>query len=238
MNSVSRPDLAGTAALLANQTRASIMMSLLDGRAWTPTELADALTIARPSATEQLHRLVDAGMLTEVRQGRHRYVRLASPAVADLVESLAAFSQKTEPAAATLRSQRADKVLREARTCYRHLAGRLGVALTDGMHRLGYLHPSWTLTAAGHAWFETLEVDLPMSSSRAFTRPCLDWTERRDHLAGTAAEALLATFIRRQWLVHLGSARALRLTPEGSLALRPLLEVPWSQNGAPPSSSA
>ncbi|MFJ3958819.1 ArsR/SmtB family transcription factor [Arthrobacter sp. NPDC090010] len=226
MNSVSRPGLAGTAALLANETRASIMMSLLDGRAWTPTELADSLTIARPTATEQLHRLVDAGMLTEVRQGRHRYVRLANPAVADLVESLAAFSQMSVPAAATLRSQRADKALREARTCYRHLAGRLGVALTDGMHRCGYLHPTWTLTAAGHSWFEILGVDLPRTSIRAFTRPCLDWTERRDHLAGTAAEALLATLLRRQWLVRLGGTRALRLTPEGSLALGPVLNDP------------
>ncbi|MBO9704505.1 MAG: winged helix-turn-helix transcriptional regulator [Arthrobacter sp.] len=226
MNSVSRPSLAGTAALLANETRASIMLNLLDGRAWTPTELADALTIARPTATEQLHRLVDAGMLTEVRQGRHRYVRLASPAVADLVESLAAFSQKSAPAAASLRSQRADKALREGRTCYRHLAGRLGVALTDGMHRLGYLDPTWILTPAGHTWFEALGVDLPRSSSRAFTRPCLDWTERRDHLAGTAAEALLTTFVRRGWLEQLGSTRAVRLTTEGSVTLNPLVNYP------------
>ncbi|MEV7607119.1 winged helix-turn-helix domain-containing protein [Paenarthrobacter sp. NPDC089322] len=232
MDSVSRPDLASTAALLASESRASMLWALLDGRAWTLTELAKAAKISRPTATEHLHRLVDAGLLTEVRQGRHRYVRMHDPAVADLVESLAAYSGHIDPAAPSLQAQRADQALREARTCYRHLAGRLGVALTEGMHRQGYLDANWTLTAEGHDWFTQLGVELPTKSLRAFTRPCLDWTERRDHLAGTAAEALLATFERKCWVEPSGSGRAVRLTSEGDTALGELLDAA-TKDGSP-----
>lgn len=224
MDGTSSPELAATAAVFANETRASMLLLMLDGRAWTLTELGTAAGVARSSASEHADRLLDAGLVEEVRQGRHRYLRLAGPSAAALVESLAAFSGRVRPAKPSLDAQRRDRAIREARTCYRHLAGRLGIELTDGMLASGLIGPDFSLTQPGRAWLESLGVELPHHPRRALTRPCLDWTERREHLAGLAADLLLTALKEKAWLEPVpATPRAVRLTAAGRAGLAGIL---------------
>ncbi|RKN47169.1 helix-turn-helix domain-containing protein [Streptomyces hoynatensis] len=213
-------DLAALAALLANDTRAGFCLALLDGRAWTPTELARLAGVAPSTATEHLNALVDGGLLSEVRQGRHRYVRLAGPEVAAVVESLAALA----PAAAPPRSLSAAgrrRALAAGRTCYDHLAGALGVALTDAMTARGLLDGAHDLrlTPRGAAWLAELGLAPRPGGRRPPTRACLDWTERRPHLAGAVGAALCRHAFEAGWVARRGTGRAVRLTEAGRAAL-------------------
>ncbi|GAA3395758.1 ArsR/SmtB family transcription factor [Cryptosporangium minutisporangium] len=224
-------DLASFVTLLADETRAAICLALLDGRAWTAAELAAHTGVARSTATEHLHRLVGGGLLAERRQGRHRYVQLADPSVAYLLEDLAA---RVEPRATPVRGLRAvtaDAALRRGRTCYDHLAGRLGVAVTDAMETSGLLDRAagFALTPAGAAWLTgTLGVDPAAlrSGRRPLARGCLDWTERREHVAGVAGARVCEAFFAHGWVARIGSGRAVRLTPSGRTALSDLLGLP------------
>ena len=224
MEGTSSPELAATAAVFASEARAAMLLLMLDGRAWTLTELSKAADIARSSASEHADKLLDAGLIEESRQGRHRYLRLAGTQAADLVESLAAFSGRVRPARQSLDAQHRDRAIREARTCYRHLAGRLGVLLTDGMRAKGFIESDFSLTPPGRAWLASLGIDLPKHPRRTLTRPCLDWTERREHVAGLAADMLLATFREKRWIERVPShPRAVRLTSAGRDGLADLL---------------
>ena len=226
----SASELAALAALLADETRAAMCLALLDGRAWTAGELAAHTGVAPSTATGHLHRLVEGGLLAEHRQGRHRYVRLADPSVAALLEDL---SGRLEPRPAPVRGLRAataDAALRRGRTCYDHLAGRLGVAVTDAMTARGLLDQSggFALTAAGRRWLTgPLGVDPEglRDGRRPLARGCLDWTERRPHLAGLAGARLCETVLGNGWVTRLGSGRAVRATPAGRAALHDLLGV-------------
>jgi len=219
----SAPDLAAVAQALASDARAAMVLALLDGRAWTLSELAAAAGVGRPTASEHVDQLVAARLVEELRQGRHRYLRLPGPEVAEAVESLAALSDRVRPAAPSLRAQRVDRALREARSCYGHLAGRLGVQLCDGLRAAGHVSPDWTLTASGRRWLGSLGVELPHRPRRPLVRPCLDWTERREHLAGVAADELLTTLERRRFVERVRGSRAVRLTGPGREALGNLL---------------
>jgi len=150
----SASDLASLAALLADHTRAAICLALLDGRAWTAGELAAHAGVAPSTATEHLHRLIDGGLLVECRQGRHRYVQLAGPSVAHLIEDLSARTEPRPDPARGLRAVTASAALRRGRTCYDHLAGRLGVAVTDAMTGVGLLDQigGFAVTTTGLAW--------------------------------------------------------------------------------------
>ncbi|MEH1129607.1 ArsR/SmtB family transcription factor [Micromonospora sp. CPCC 206061] len=224
----SASDLASLAALLADETRAAMCLALLDGRAWTAGELARHAGVAPSTATEHLHRLIDGGLLVERRQGRHRYVQLAGPSVAHLIEDLSAQTAPRPVAARGLRAVTASAALRRGRTCYDHLAGRLGVAVTDGMTRAGLLDQSggFAITPAGLAWLTgTLGLN-PQElrpGKRPLARGCLDWTERRQHLAGLAGAKLCETLLDNGWVARIGSGRAVRLTPSGKAALSDLL---------------
>ena len=215
----SAPELAALAQVLASDARAAMTLAMLDGRAWTPSELAVAAQVARPTASEHVDRLVAAGLVEEVRQGRHRYVRLRDGRVAETIEAFAALTDRVRPAGASLRAQRADTALRQGRSCYRHLAGRLGVALADGLRRDGLVTAEWTLTKAGRDWLGELGVVLPARPTRPLVRPCLDWTERREHLAGLAADELLAALVRLGWVERRAESRAVALTAEGRRGL-------------------
>jgi DNA-binding transcriptional ArsR family regulator len=219
----STSDLAVAAQALANEARAVMVLALLDGRAWTQTELARAGGVSASTASSHVDQLLDAGIVEELRQGRHRYVRIAGPRVAETIEALASLTEREQLPASSYRAQRVDRALREARSCYRHLAGRLGVALCDGVRAAGYVAPDWTLTVSGRDWLTRLGIDLPASTRRPLVRPCLDWTERREHLAGVAADALLSAALDQGWVTRIGSSRAVRLTPNGSDALRGVL---------------
>lgn len=226
----SAADLASLAALLADRTRAAMCLALLDGRAWTARELARRVGVAASTATEHLHRLVAGGLLVEHRQGRHRYVRLAGPSVAHLIEDLAAHvgPRAGGGPVSGLRAVTADAAMRRGRTCYDRLAGRLGVAVTDAMTGAGLLDQTngFALTPPGMAWLTGplgLSTDELRAGRRPLVRGCLDATERRPHLAGLAGAKLCQAFFARRWVTRIGSGRAVRLTRDGKAALRDLL---------------
>nr|WP_228122401.1 winged helix-turn-helix domain-containing protein [Saccharothrix syringae] len=212
-------ELAALAALLADRTRARFLLALIDGRAWTSGELAAAANVAPSTASEHLTRLVDGGLLVERRQGRHRYVQLAGPDQARLLEDLLAHLGPAGPAP-TLRASTADRALRRGRTCYDHLAGHLGVAITDAMTGRGLLTDQCAVTDAGLAWLGELGF---RPTRRPLARACLDWTERRTHLAGAAGAHVHAHLRERGWVRGVGTGRAVRLTPSGEAGLRDLL---------------
>ncbi|WP_225822150.1 ArsR/SmtB family transcription factor [Streptomyces naphthomycinicus] len=231
--SIKDPQAAGLAALaglIADRTRAACLLALLDGRAWTAGELARHAGVAASTLSEHLGKLVAGGLLAEERQGRHRYVRLADARVAQLVEDLAA--QVRVPAAAerprSLRESSAGAAMARGRTCYDHLAGRLGIAVTDALTRRGLLRQDtgFALTDAGVEWFGTAGIALDLSSRRPLVRACLDWTERRPHLAGAAGAALCRHALDAGWCVRIGSGRAVKVTPSGERVLDSLLGIP------------
>ncbi|TDC84201.1 ArsR family transcriptional regulator [Micromonospora sp. KC606] len=224
----SASDLASLAALLADETRAAMCLALLDGRAWTAGELAAHARVAPSTATGHLHRLIGGGLLVERRQGRHRYVQLAGASVAQLLEDLAARIEHRPASPRGLRAVTANSAMRRGRTCYDHLAGRLGVAVTDAMTHTGLLDQTsgFALTTAGLAWLTDtagLRPEDLRPGKRPLARGCLDWTERRQHLAGLAGAKLCETFLGNDWVVRIGSGRAVRLTLNGKAALRDLL---------------
>ncbi|MEU2606965.1 ArsR/SmtB family transcription factor [Streptomyces albus] len=216
------PDLAAVAQLLADGTRASFCLALLDGRAWTATELARHAGVAASTATEHLNALVRGNLLVEERQGRHRYVRLADAPVAELVENLAALAPERSAPPRSLSAAGRRRALAHARTCYDHLAGTLGVAIIDAMTERGLL--DWEhglrLTGAGEGWLTELGVTVPAGTRRPAVRSCLDWTERRPHLAGAVGAALCGHALDSGWILRIGTTRAVTVTPEGRQVLR------------------
>ncbi|MGC0417567.1 ArsR/SmtB family transcription factor [Embleya sp. AB8] len=223
------PRLAALAALLADRTRAAVCLALLDRRAWTGGELARHCKVAPSTISEHLTRLVEGGLLVRERQGRHHYVRLADAGVARLVEDLAAYATPTTPPrpAGSLRAHSAGAALARGRTCYDHLAGRLGVAITDALTTRGLLRQDtgFAITEAGLTWLTDLGADLTASGKRPLARPCLDWTERRPHLAGTAGAELCRLFLARGWTERVGTGRAVRATEAGRTELGRLLGI-------------
>lgn len=222
--------LAQTAALLADQTRAEFCLALLDGRAWTAGELARYAQVSPSTASEHLTRLIAGGLLVEERQGRHRYVRLAGPAAAALIEDLASYSASA-PTPKNLRESVQRSAEARARTCYDHLAGTLGVAITDAMTDRGFVtnDRGLALTGAGLARLADLGIDLAArKGSRPMIRPCLDWTERRIHLAGVVGAALCDWAFGRHLVERIGSGRALKVTPAGRRAFKDVLGIDHS----------
>ncbi|MBO1331919.1 helix-turn-helix transcriptional regulator [Streptomyces sp. VRA16 Mangrove soil] len=221
--------LAALAALVSDETRAAFLLALLDGRAWTAGELARHAGVAASTTSEHLGKLIAGGLLGEERQGRHRYVRLADPQVAQLVEDLAGYvaPEDADPPR-TLRAASARDAMARGRTCYDHLAGRLGIAVTDGMVARGLLRTDagFALTEAGVDWFRGLGVEFDRGGRRPPARGCLDWTERRLHLAGAAGAALCRHALAAGWVERIGSERAVRVTGAGERALR--AELGWS----------
>jgi DNA-binding transcriptional ArsR family regulator len=214
---MSAQPLARLARLLADPTRAAICLALLDGRAWTASELAHQVGVSASTASEQLTRMVAGGLLVEERQGRHRYLRLAGPATAALVEDLAAFADSSPGCPPTPAAQRSlrESVRRsaeaQARTCYDHLAGRLGVAVADALLARGVVSDDAGsgVTASGREWLAGIGIDvdaLRRGSRRPVVRNCLDWTERRPHLAGALGAALRAHVMDQGWVERIGTA--------------------------------
>lgn len=221
-------DLAAFAALLADETRASFCLVLLDGRAWTAGELARHAGVAASTASEHLGKLVTGGLLAEERQGRHRYVRLADEHVAHLLEELASHAaQAPDPAPRSLRVASARSAMARGRTCYDHLAGRLGIEITQAMTVRGLLRQDtgFALTDQGTAWFGELGIELRQKGRRPLARGCLDWTERKPHLAGIAGAELCRHALNAGWCVRIGSERAVKVTAAGERALGELLGI-------------
>ncbi|MGI5374247.1 ArsR/SmtB family transcription factor [Streptomyces sp. CA-251387] len=222
------PRLARLAGLIADETRAACLLALLGGRAWTAGELARHAGVAASTLSEHLSKLVAGGLLAEERQGRHRYVRLADTRVAQLVEDLAAqVSPDVAVRPRNLRESSAGSAMARGRTCYDHLAGRLGIAITDALTARGLLRQDTgcALTDAGLGWFDSAGIRLDRTGRRPLARACLDWTERRPHLAGVAGAALCGHALEAGWCVRIGSERAVKVTASGERALRELLGI-------------
>jgi DNA-binding transcriptional ArsR family regulator len=208
--------LARQAALLADRTRAAFCLTLLDGRAWTASELARQAGVAVSTASEHLDRLVAGGLLTEHRQGRHRYLRLAGPETAGLIEAIGAAGEPHRAEPRSLAAVHRQRNLRFARTCYDHLAGIAGVALADGLiaGRLVEAESGLALTARGREALAAAGIEVPAGPRRKL-RECIDWTERRPHLAGSIGAAICRHAFVAGWIDRIGSGRAVRVTPAG-----------------------
>ena len=221
------PRLARIAALVADPSRARMLAFLLSGEYASAGELARTASVSAATASAHLVKLVDAGLLVCEPRGRHRYFRIADADVAHALEALAMVAERSSHDRAW--SAPARLRLREARCCYGHLAGRRGVVLLEQLLAKGWLVDApdgYALTDAGTAGMAALGFDagaLRASASHRIAYPCLDWSERRDHLAGKLASGLLTHFIDRGWLRRVAGERALELTPPGRQALASFL---------------
>lgn len=214
---------AEIAALAGDPARAAMLHALMDGRALTATELAAIAGVTPQTASGHLARLVTAGLLAVEKQGRHRYYRLASAAVAGMVETLMVVAATVAPPLRPVATGPRDAALRRARTCYDHLAGRLGVALCDALVARGAARVAddgAELTEDGRALLAGLAVALPRPGGRVYCRPCLDWSERRPHLAGAVGAALCRHGFDHGWIRRMAGTRAVEVTPLGGRMFR------------------
>ncbi len=209
------PDISTIATALADRSRAAMCAALMDGRAWTVGELAAYAGLARSTASEHVDVLVSRGIAVDARQGRHRYISLAGEDTARVIEGLGAAARSTLPTPPSLSAWTANKHLQQGRTCYRHLAGRLGVELTARLKDRDLIDPGWQLTRSGEELLTAWGVPLGAGRAGRLTAPCMDSTERRLHLAGPLGAAICQTLLARGWVERLGATRAVRLTPAG-----------------------
>jgi DNA-binding transcriptional ArsR family regulator len=218
--------LAGVAALIGDPARAAMLVTLMDGRALTAGELGQAAGVAPPTASGHLGRMLDAGLLALERQGRHRYYRIDNEAVAALLESMMSLSGALAEASGRSRPVRTgprDAALRRARRCYDHLAGEVAVGMTASMVSRGQLAlgpDGGVVTEQGFGLLAALGVELAEGAAghgqpTAFCRPCLDWSERRPHVAGVVGRTLYAALLRAGWIREAGTGRAVAITPAG-----------------------
>lgn len=227
-------NIATPAALIGDPTRAAMLQALQDGRAQPASALAWAAGVTAQAASNHLAKLVDGGLLAVEREGRHRYYRLASAEVAHVLEALSVLAAPVRSLEAP-RSPKA-RALRDARCCYGHLAGRLGVRVCEALVARDLIRPAadklYAVTPEGGRWFEDLGVAVDaLRSPRGVARQCLDWTERRHHLAGPLGVKLLDAMTTRGWLALEAKGRAVRLTVDGASALRERLGVSLEDEG-------
>ena len=215
-------DISSIAAVMGNPARGRMLAALLGGRAMPATELARVARVSPSTGSAHLARLGDAGLVAVERQGRHRYHRLAGADVAHAVEALAALSPPRP--VSTLRAADAAAAERAARSCYDHLAGALGVALADRLCALGALDRDSLGLCDAHL-FGALGVNVAglADGRRPLTRACLDWSERRPHLAGALGAAVLESLLGSGWLARRPNGRALAMTSAGRDGLRDAL---------------
>jgi len=212
-------DLAPIAAAIGDPARALMLSALLGGRSLPATELARVGRVAPSTASAHLARLTGAGLLQVERHGRHRYHRLADEHVAHALEALAAIAPPRPVRSLSAASQSSAE--RAARSCYDHVAGSLGVAITDRLCQMGTLE-SRSLALLEPTALEPLGIDVEQlpAGRRPLTRPCLDWSERRHHVAGQLGAAILGVLLDRRWVLRARHGRALILTPAGRAGLR------------------
>jgi len=210
------------AAAIGEPARTRMLYSLLDGRARTSTELAVVADVSPSTASVHLHRLVTEGLLAVHAQGKHRYYGLRGPEVARALESLCVLAGTPRKSFAPTAPQH----LRLARTCYDHIAGTLGVAIHDRLLEMKWL-TDYRLSESGEAGFRKLGIDIDAvrGHRRLFLAPCLDWSERKPHLAGALGAALLQLALVRKWLLPELDSRALEITAHGRRELHTRLGI-------------
>jgi DNA-binding transcriptional ArsR family regulator len=225
---------AEVASLAGDSTRASMLHALMDGRALTASELAAVAGVTPQTASSHLARMAAADLVHVEKQGRHRYHRLATPAVAQMVESIMQVASGLEARRPPVMTGPRDAALRAARTCYDHLAGQLGVAVTDALLAAGHIaltSDAGFVTDSGVVLFEGLGIEVAAlrtgsgRSARVLCRPCLDWSERRPHLAGAVGAAMCARGFEENWIRRMKSSRAVAVTPKGWRIFRDTIGV-------------
>src|SRR5947209_1804120 len=220
-------DISKVGALLADPARAAIIVALCGEHALPASELAECVGISASTTIIHLTKLMDAGWIELEQHGRHHYYRLSSPQITKLLEqamSVVPARAALKPEAEPTHPQHRRCDLRLARTCYDHLAGKLGVALTDALIQQGLLEAAgkdFILTSHSHAMLKDLGVDVAVAAKqrRAFARRCVDWTERRDHLGGALGAAICTTWVEHGWVQRQEQSRALCVTSVGEVQL-------------------
>jgi DNA-binding transcriptional ArsR family regulator len=215
------PNIARIGALLGDPTRAELLTALLADRALTATELSELTGVTKQTMSAHLSKLLAAGLVLVDQQGRHRYFRLAGEDIAELLESLMGVAFRT--GSIRLLPGPRDTALRNARVCYDHLAGEKGVLAFEALLRVNAFEPALDglrLSARGAAWFARLGVDTAALAKqrRAFCRPCIDWSERRRHLAGALGAALLSRVLELGWAKRRARSRVIAFNPRGDRA--------------------
>jgi DNA-binding transcriptional ArsR family regulator len=221
-------DLAAVAALMGDANRARMLLALLGGEELPARELAARAGASSSLASAHLRKLIDGGLVVAERRGRNRFYRLTDRHVADAIEALLAIAPERH--ARGLRESNRGEAIRRARTCYDHLAGELGVALTDSLERQGLIgagDDGYPLTLRGDRRLRALGLDIEelVAQRRALTRPCLDWTEQRTHLAGSVGAAIANRLLELDWIRRRPDTRALIVTEAGRQQLRAQLAV-------------
>jgi DNA-binding transcriptional ArsR family regulator len=232
---VREPYFAGIAALMGDPARANILAALMDGRAMTAKELALIAGVSPPTTSGHLGKLVDGKLLEVIVQGRYRYYRLADSLVACAIEGIMALSGADESRRRRPISP-GSEALRAARTCYDHLAGRLGVSLMDRLLGEGHIQPSeadFRVTKRGDNFFRDIGIDVASVAHqrRGFARPCLDWSERRPHLAGALGAALARQCFALGWIERFREGRAVAVTAAGRSGLRDTFGIDLATRG-------
>lgn len=213
------PDIAYVASLIGDKARSRMLTALMGGKALTATELALEGEITAQTASSHLGKLVEGGLLTMRKQGRHRYFQLSDPAVAEVIERMLTLSVTRLPA--KVRTGPRDPHLRQARVCYDHLAGELGVRLFDALQQQEFLEiqgDDARLTQLGETFFTGLGIDfcLLRQGRRPMCKACLDWSERRSHLAGTLGQWILDDALAQRWFRHRPDSRVIEVNEVGA----------------------
>jgi DNA-binding transcriptional ArsR family regulator len=222
------PQIAEVAALVGDPARANILCALLGGRALTATELAYAAGVSPQTTSGHLGKLSVARLVILMKQGRHRYYRLAGPQVARMLESIMNVAIDGPPRFQP--KSRLDDEMRHARTCYDHFAGVLGVGIADAMTAREFVvlgDEAGEVTPSGMEFLSKLGVDLSHARSkrRVFCRPCLDWTERRSHIGGAIGAAFTKRCFELKWVERIRDGRALTITAVGRRGFKDSLSL-------------
>ncbi|MBB6499349.1 ArsR/SmtB family transcription factor [Pedobacter cryoconitis] len=219
--------LENIATLIGEPARIKMLWVLMDGKAYTATELSLFGEVSPQSASMHLGKLVQAGLLKVIAQGRHRYFSYANDEVAYAIEALANLVPVQKE---SCQSGAKNVPVKNCRTCYDHIAGKAGVAITDRILKLAYLSEKgqqYELTDKGHSFFTGfgIDTDVLLKLKRPFARPCLDWSERRFHLAGSLGRAILEKMFQDDWMRRTQNSRALVITSKGERSLYDILGV-------------
>ncbi len=230
---VAAANLVEVAALVGDTARATMLAALMGGQSLTATELAHGANISRSTASGHLGKLVAARLLIVTRKRRFSYYRIASPLVAGMLESIKLVAAIEVPSRHVPRSAR-DQVLHFARTCYDHLAGEAGVAVTDALVAMGHLvltDDGGEVTPSGRHFLGSFGIDLASASRtrRVFCQPCLDWSERRYHLKGLVGALILRRLLELGWFERHPGSRALRLTSQERAGLFETFQVEFDE---------
>jgi DNA-binding transcriptional ArsR family regulator len=215
------------ASLIGDPVRSKILWALLDGRAYTATELAIFADTSPQNISMHLSKLVNADLLTVESQGRHRYYNYSRPDISYAIEAIANLIPGTRQ---TAKPHLEDKPVRYCRSCYDHLAGKVGVLVTDALIGQQFIikqDNSFDISSIGEEWFNSFGIDIGLlkDQKRSFARPCLDWSERKHHLAGSLGAALLDQMLVNGWIRRTKDSRAMIVTRKGQQALLDKLRI-------------